>query len=76
MDFLVNFENGTDIHSPSKLVDYALTKRPIISIDSDFSSKKIFLQFLNGNYSNQYSVENIDQYNIINVVQNFIKLSN
>jgi len=32
MDFLINFENGTSVQSPSKLIDYAIVKKPILSI--------------------------------------------
>jgi hypothetical protein len=33
MDFLINLENLSGTQSPSKLIDYGLTKRPIISIN-------------------------------------------
>ena len=32
MDFLINFDNGTARQLPSKLIDYALTGRPILNI--------------------------------------------
>ena len=31
MDFLVNFEYDPLVQSPSKLIDYGLTKRPILN---------------------------------------------
>lgn len=74
-DFLINFENGTEIQSPSKLIDYALTKRPILSVNSFQLNKKVINQFLNKNYTGQYIVQNIQQYNIKNVANEFISLS-
>lgn len=74
VDFLVNFENGTEIQSPSKLIDYALSKRPILSVPSSEINKSIIREFLNGDYSNEFIVEDIEQYNILNVTNKFIKL--
>ena len=74
MDFLVNFENNTNIHFPSKLIDYALVKRPILSIPSNYLPVDTIDEFLNGNYQNQFIVHNIEQYNIINVAKQFIRL--
>ena len=74
MDFLVNFENKTNIHLPSKLIDYALTKRPILSIPSYSLPVNTINEFLNGNYQNKFSVNNIEQYNIANVTRQFVSL--
>lgn len=73
MDFLVNFDNNTETHSPSKLIDYALTKRPILNIKSDLNYN-VILDFLNRDYSSAHFVENIEQYNISSVAQRFLKL--
>lgn len=73
-DFLVNFENGTTVQSPSKLIDYALSKRPILSIESLNLNKKSVDEFFDENYKNQLVVENIEQFNIKNIVNNFISL--
>ena len=48
-DFLINIKNESSVQSPSKLIDYALTHRPILTITSDFnssyaSSNKILLK--------------------------------
>ena len=37
MDFLLDLENGASVPTPSKLIDYALTLRPILSVDSQKS---------------------------------------
>lgn len=75
MDFLINFENGLSTASPSKLIDYSLAKRPILSINP-FAPKIAYIdEFLSGDYRNRYILENLDQYNIIHVAQDFLKLT-
>jgi|SRR5690554_366484 len=76
VDFLINLENGTEIQSPSKLIDYALTKKPILSIPSSKIDKVEIKRFLNGNYTNQLKIDNIEQYNIKNVTKSFLILAN
>lgn len=75
-DFLLNISNGTDIQSPSKLIDYKLSNRPILTITSGFDSVEVtnFCNFINGNYVADTVVENMDRYNIENVVNEFISL--
>ncbi len=76
MDFVLNINNSISTQSPSKLIDYYLTKRPILSIDSkDFNKNTVDL-FLNGNYSEQLVIDNVDQYRIENVCTNFLNLGN
>lgn len=75
MDFLLNIENGTDVQTPSKLIDYALTQRPILSLDSNNLDENKFTQFLNNNYSQQYIVNDLEQYNIKKVAQQFLDLA-
>lgn len=71
MDFLINISNNSDNQLPSKLIDYALTKRPILEIDSSFKQIEIFQEFMKGDYSNQLMIENIEKYDIKNVVDQF-----
>lgn len=73
-DFLVNFENDTEVQSPSKLIDYALSKRPILSVNSHNINKDVINQFLNRDYTNQFVINNVEQYNIENVANKFIDL--
>jgi hypothetical protein len=75
MDFLVNINNGTAVQTPSKLIDYALTRRPILSINTSMTDKATVEEFLNGNYSNQLDLGNIEKYNIKNVARQFLELS-
>jgi hypothetical protein len=71
MDFLVNFENNSQTQSPSKLIDYTITGRPILSISERNFNINIFLEFLNRNYTNQLPKIKIDEYDIKNVVLKF-----
>ena len=71
MDFLVNFDNNTGVQVPSKLIDYALTGRPVLNIKAKIESERI-VEFLNGDYSGQFNLEDIQNYNIENVVKKFL----
>lgn len=74
MDFLVNFENVGSRQLPSKLIEYAILGKPILSIKTGELDRENVNQFLAGNYQGAYRVENIDQYRIENVAQQFIAL--
>lgn len=74
-DFLVNIDNIDNIQVPSKLIDYTLSKRPILNFKQDDIPEKAFLRFLRADYSDQYSI-NIDDYNIKNVAKKFSRLIN
>lgn len=75
-DFLLNLENPSSIQLPSKLIDYALSKRPILSVNTNIAlDAKLINDFLNGDYSQTLNIDNIEQYNIKNIVQQFENLS-
>ncbi|MBP8959660.1 MAG: glycosyltransferase [Bacteroidales bacterium] len=73
MDFLVNFDNNTDEQIPSKLIDYAVTGRPVLNIKSKID-KKIIKEFLEGDYTHKIPL-NPQLYDIRNIVKEFISLS-
>lgn len=75
MDFLINISNGTKVQTPSKLIDYTLTKRPIITIESKDIKEEILMEFLNGDYSHKDADIDISQYDIHNVAQQFLELT-
>jgi glycosyltransferase involved in cell wall biosynthesis len=75
-DFLVNIENDTNNQVPSKLIDYALSKRPIISLKMNDPNFEDFLNFIEGDYTNQTIIENIEDYNIKRVVDKFLEVGN
>jgi hypothetical protein len=75
MDFLVNFDNGTEVQSPSKLIDYMLVKRPILQVNSMGCPCEKLTKFLNKNYEESYVLNNFEDYNISNVADKFISLT-
>ncbi len=75
MDFLVNFTNGTTTATPSKLIDYALTKRPVLTVDTGKLNKEDVQAFLNADYSKQVVMPGLEQYNISTIAKQFIELA-
>lgn len=78
VDFLVNVDTIHDDQSnveavPSKLIDYALSNRPILNIHSANLDKELVLGFLEKNYSRQRVVEK-SQFDIRNVTAKFLAL--
>jgi len=78
-DFLVNVDTifdseNTLVAIPSKLIDYALSGRPILNIHSDRHDLKTINEFLNGEYHNQRNIE-LSKYNIKNVAGQFLQLT-
>lgn len=74
MDFLINIGNGTKVQTPSKLIDYTLAKRPILTIESNDIKKNILLEFLDGNYDHRDAEIDISKYDIHNVARQFLDL--
>jgi hypothetical protein len=74
MDFLVNISYDPVHQAPSKLIDYYLTKRPILSSTSSIFDNRIVSEFLKDDYSNAFVFENIEQYKIENVAKSFLYL--
>jgi hypothetical protein len=75
MDFLVNFENNTSLQLPSKLIDYYLTGRPVLSVVGNRIDREAIDLFLEGDYGKRYQFHNVDQYRIENVCDRFLELS-
>ena len=73
MDFLLNIENAGKVQSPSKLIDYYLIGRPILSVPREIR-EDIVDEFFNNDYKHALPLENMDQYNIVNVVNEFSQL--
>lgn len=77
-DFLLNVDTVYDKEDnteavPSKLIDYALAKRPILNINSSYLDKDLIWEFFNGNYSRQRMIE-LSNYDIKNVSLQFLSL--
>lgn len=75
MDFLVNIENEVAEQIPSKLIDYFLIGRPVLSINSKTNIHETLTPFLNRDYTGQYTFNNPEQYKIENIVHSFLTIS-
>jgi len=75
MDFLLNLENeNSPGQTPSKLIDYSIANRPILSLQPGNPNFNQLQSFLEGDYSNAYKVKNLEQFKIENVVDKFLDL--
>lgn len=75
MDFLLNLENTDRPNQiPSKLIDYAIVKRPILSIVPTSIDTNKVISFFQKDYSNQLVILNIERYHISTVASSFTKL--
>ena len=73
MDFLVNFDNNTKLNSPSKLIDYSITGRPVLNITKYFNHNDV-LAFLQGDYSNKMILPAPEYFHIKSVAKLFMDL--
>lgn len=76
MDFLINFKNRTEKQQPSKLIDYGISKRPILDISNDFSKQEQedLTDFFAGKYTAQKNMGDISRFDSENVCQQFVEL--
>lgn len=72
-DFLINFENLSNCQKPSKLIDYGLAKRPVLSFSEKSFDPKKFERFMHGDYSGALQID-IDKYDIKKVADSFEQL--
>lgn len=75
MDFLINIENKSSVQLPSKLIDYGLTKRPILSVSNSLNESLVD-EFLEGKYLRKLCIKDLSVYDIKNVVDSFLNLYN
>lgn len=73
-DFLINITNPSTVQSPSKLIDYGISKRPILNVEQEFDDPSNFIEFYGGNYSRCHKLENLDDFRIQNVAAKFVQL--
>ena len=74
MNFLVNIAYDPVHQAPSKLIDYYLTGRPILSsVGNEFNTNDV-AAFLKGDYSSAFVFENIKKYKIENVTKKFLNV--
>ena len=74
MDFHINIGFDPAQQAPSKIIDYYLSGRPILSFPTNEVDKKLMDEFLDGNYSNGFRYENVDKFRIENVSKAFLSL--
>jgi glycosyltransferase involved in cell wall biosynthesis len=76
MDFLINIGYDPALQSPSKLIDYHLSGRPVLSFNPEFNEmdKAHFREFLKKDYSNQLLLDNLHKFDIKNVARQFTEL--
>ena len=75
MDFLLNIENVGQKQTPSKLIDYWLCGRPILSIKSFEFDKSVVAAFLRKDYTGALQIDRPDRYRIEAVAAGFIALA-
>ena len=75
MDFVINFNNENDNQRPSKLIDYAMSRRPILSFNSKTFREDVFQSFLRGDYIGREKID-LSQYDIRGVVDKFETIAN
>ena len=75
MHFVVNFENVGHTQTPSKLIDYLIIDKPVLSITFGGLQPTIFHDFLNGNYKQKMTLPNKDNYRIEYVATKFLALT-
>jgi len=74
-DFLINVTNPSSVQTPSKLIDYGISQRPVLDIANDFKDDSVFKEFMLGDYSKSHVIESLDSYRIENVANSFLKLA-
>lgn len=74
MHFVVNFENVGTAQTPSKLIDYLIVEKPVLSVKYGGLQPKIVTEFLEGNYSHKMDLPAKEKYRIENVAQQFLAL--
>ncbi len=75
-DFLINVKNPNSTQTPSKLIDYGISGRPVLDISNDFSEQEQFEEFYRGDYHSQLILPNLEIYKIENVAKQFLELAN
>jgi hypothetical protein len=79
-DFLVNVDSIHDVKDnieaiPSKLIDYTLSERPILNLNSGLLDKDMVMEFLNKDYRRRRLIRKSD-YDIKKVSSQFLELVN
>lgn len=74
-DFLINVINPNAAQTPSKLIDYGISGRPVLNISNDFCEQEAFEEFCSGDYHQKLVLPDLEQYQIENVAKQFVELA-
>ena len=74
MDFLINISYDPASQAPSKLIDYAISGRPILSLESNQIVPEILNDFLTGSYTKRFELIDLEKYDIREVGKQFLEL--
>lgn len=74
MHFVVNFENVGQTQTPSKLIDYLIIEKPVLSVTFGNLQTAVFHEFLNENYQNKMILPVKNNYRIEQVTKHFLDL--
>lgn len=76
MDFLLNINNNGSVQNPSKIIDYRLVGRPILSLANHQNGAGLIEEFLEFNYTHQFKSDvDLESYHIEQVAQQFLNLA-
>lgn len=73
-DFLINVTNPNTVQTPSKLIDYGISGRPVLDVPNIFEDSTTFDAFFNGDYSKEHKIDFLEKYKIENVAYGFLNL--
>lgn len=74
MHFMVNFENVGHTQTPSKLIDYLIIDKPVMSVTFGNLQPTVFYDFFKADYEKKMILPERDNYRIENVATQFIAL--
>ncbi|GAB1448416.1 hypothetical protein MASR2M44_14250 [Bacteroidota bacterium] len=74
MDFLLNLDNQTPFNTPSKLIDYNLTGRPVCNLFAPLPDFQLLESFLSGDSSRRMELPPLENFDIRNVAAQFLSL--
>ena len=74
MHFVVNFENVGQKQTPSKLIDYLIIDKPVLSVTFGNLQPSVLFDFFKGNYEQKMTLPDKNNYRIEKVASQFLAL--
>lgn len=72
-DFLVDFSNLIGIGEPSKLIDYTLAERPVLSVNQSSFRPEVFESFIHGQYEQSVKFD-LSKHDIDQVIDRYLEV--